>query len=54
MIINLTTVFCDNYFPPIVIEVIKYSDNNYENRTEYRVPSDGFYDSVTIGIWHVS
>lgn len=33
----LKTVFCDNYFPPTIIEVIKYKSGEYENKTQYRI-----------------
>lgn len=47
------TVYCDNYFPPTVIEVIKWSNGEYENKTDYRVPNDGIYGKEVVGIWLV-
>lgn len=50
---NLKTVFCDNYFPPTIIEVIKWGNGDYQNQTEYRVPNDGKYPDYVIGVWRV-
>ena len=50
---NLKTVFCDNYFPPTIIEVIKWGNGDYQNQTEYREPNDGKYPDYVIGIWRV-
>jgi len=50
---KIEAIFCDNYFPPTVIEIIKLEEHLYETRTDYRVPSDGKYGKNTIGIWHV-
>jgi hypothetical protein len=49
----VTTIFCDNYFPPTVIEVIKWKSGKYENRTDYIVPNDGKYGKEVIGLWKV-
>lgn len=50
---KVTTVFCDNWFPPTTIEVIKWGNGEYQNQTEYRVPIDGKYPKYVIGIWKV-
>lgn len=50
---GIKTVFCDNYFPPIVIEVIKWESGEYVNKTEYRTPDDGAYGKEVVGIWKV-
>lgn len=49
----ITTIFCDEYFPPIIIEVNKYKDGSYLNETTYREPSDGVYEDNIIGLWKV-
>lgn len=50
---HIKTIFCDNYFPPIVIEVIKWKSGEYVNKTEYRTPHDGIYGEEVVGIWNV-
>ena len=50
---KVKTVFCNNYFPPTVIEVIKWKNGNYLNQTNYRVPVNGKYPNYVFGIWKV-
>lgn len=49
----METIFCDNYFPPTIIEVMKFKDGDYQNRTEYTVPHNGEYPDYVIGVWRV-
>lgn len=53
MRIEVVSEFCDNYFPPINIEVRNYPDNKVYNSTTYTEPSDGVYDSFLVGIFRV-
>lgn len=50
---KITTVF-NNYFPPTVIEVIKWGNGDYQNQTEYRIPENGIYPSYVVGVWRVT
>jgi hypothetical protein len=50
---NVETIFCDNYFPPTIIECHKWKDGTFTNYTEYRVPEDGKYNPSLFGIWRV-
>lgn len=50
---ELTTKYCDNYFPPIIIECYLYSDGEYVLETTYNEPSDGIYDKSVFGLWRV-
>lgn len=51
---NLTTKFCDNYFPPIFIFCIKWKDGSYENRVYYLCNEpDSPYEKEYFGVWNV-
>jgi hypothetical protein len=50
---DIKTIFCDNYFPPTIIEVKKYKDGSYLNFTTYLKPNNGIYDARVVGIWKV-
>lgn len=52
-IMNVETEFCDNYFPPSVIVVMKIGEDEYKNKTEYREPEGSKYPDYVIGIWRV-
>lgn len=48
-----TTIFCDNYFSPTIIECIKWGNGDYQNQTDYREPENGVYPDYVIGVWRV-
>ena len=50
---SIETIFCDNYFPPTIIECNKWEDETYTNYTDYRHPYDGKYDKSVFGVWRV-
>lgn len=45
--------FCDNRFPPTIIECAFYNHFGYVNYTKYTYPNDGKYDSSVFGVWKV-
>lgn len=51
---KIKTFFCDNYFPPTIIECYKFIGEIYENRTQYRYPNDGNYGRNVFGVWKVN
>ena len=52
--ITVKSNYCDNYFPPTVIVVSNDKYNNVYNKTDYRVPEDGYYDNAVVGLWRIN
>ncbi|AIX11858.1 hypothetical protein [Flavobacterium phage V157] len=50
---KVETIFCDNYFPPTIIECNKWKDETYTNYTKYTYPCGGKYDKSVFGVWRV-